>query len=79
MGGECLNARQSRWPGPIHIDARVSLGCFSSESLSAGRTLSLYPPHAMSINTVPADVLLDIADHLTCPTDVLHLYLTVCN
>ncbi len=33
----------------------------------------------MSINTVPADVLLEIADHLARPAEVLHLYLSVCN
>ncbi len=32
----------------------------------------------MSMNTVPADVLLEIADYLSCPSEVLHLYLTVC-
>ncbi|KAH8993354.1 hypothetical protein EDB92DRAFT_1934503 [Lactarius akahatsu] len=30
----------------------------------------------MSINTVPADILLEIADHLARPAEVLHLYLT---
>lgn len=30
----------------------------------------------MSINTVPADILLEIADHLARPEEVLHLYLT---
>ncbi|KAI0286357.1 hypothetical protein BC826DRAFT_972643 [Russula brevipes] len=30
----------------------------------------------MSMNTAPADVLLEIADHLSCPSEVLHLYLT---
>lgn len=29
------------------------------------------------MNTVPADVLLEIADYLSCPSEVLHLYLTV--
>lgn len=29
------------------------------------------------MDTVPADVLLEIADHLSCPSEVLHLYLTV--
>ncbi|KAH9957334.1 hypothetical protein BC827DRAFT_1226337, partial [Russula dissimulans] len=28
------------------------------------------------MNTVPADVLLEIADYLSCPSEVLHLYLT---
>ena len=32
---------------------------------------------SMSMNTVPADVLLEIADYLSCPSEVLHLYLTV--
>jgi hypothetical protein len=31
----------------------------------------------MSLNTVPADILLEIADYLSCPSEVLHLYLTV--
>jgi hypothetical protein len=31
----------------------------------------------MSLNIVPADVLLEIADYLTCPSEILHLYLTV--
>ncbi|KAI9437466.1 hypothetical protein H4582DRAFT_2111766 [Lactarius indigo] len=30
----------------------------------------------MSISTVPADILLEIADHLARPAEVLHLYLT---
>ncbi|KAI0249590.1 hypothetical protein BJV78DRAFT_1276096 [Lactifluus subvellereus] len=30
----------------------------------------------MSLNTVPADILLEIADYLSCPAEVLHLYLT---
>jgi hypothetical protein len=29
------------------------------------------------MNTVPADILLEIADYLSCPSEVLHLYLTV--
>ena len=37
-----------------------------------------FPSSIMSINSVPADILLDIADHLTRPAEVLHLYLTVC-
>jgi hypothetical protein len=31
----------------------------------------------MSMNIVPADVLLEIADYLSCPSEILHLYLTV--
>jgi hypothetical protein len=31
----------------------------------------------MSMDTIPADVLLEIADYLPCPSEVLHLYLTV--
>ena len=31
----------------------------------------------MSMNTVPADILLEIADYLSPPSEVLHLYLTV--
>ena len=31
----------------------------------------------MSLSTVPADILLEIADYLSCPTEILHLYLTV--
>ena len=31
----------------------------------------------MSMNIVPADVLLEIADYLPCPSEILHLYLTV--
>ena len=31
----------------------------------------------MSLNTVPADILLEIADYLSCSAEVLHLYLTV--
>ena len=34
--------------------------------------LSLIP-----MNIVPADVLLEIADYLSCPSEILHLYLTV--
>ena len=29
------------------------------------------------MNIVPADVLLEIADYLSCPSEILHLYLTV--
>jgi hypothetical protein len=38
-------------------------------------TLSLHDN--MSMNIVPADVLLEIADYLSCPSEILHLYLTV--
>ena len=31
----------------------------------------------MPMNAIPADILLEIADHLSCPSEVLHLYLTV--
>jgi len=31
----------------------------------------------MSLNTVPADILLEIADYLSCPSEVFNLYLTV--
>jgi hypothetical protein len=31
----------------------------------------------MSMDIVPADVLLEIADYLSCPSEILHLYLTV--
>ena len=31
----------------------------------------------MSMNIVPADVLLEVADYLSCPSEILHLYLTV--
>ena len=31
----------------------------------------------MSMNIVPADVLLEIADYLSRPSEILHLYLTV--
>jgi hypothetical protein len=31
----------------------------------------------MSLNTVPADILLEIADYLSCSAEVLHLSLTV--
>ncbi|KAI0292701.1 hypothetical protein B0F90DRAFT_224866 [Multifurca ochricompacta] len=30
----------------------------------------------MSLNTIPADILLEIADHLSYPSQVLHLFLT---
>jgi hypothetical protein len=47
---------------------------------SAGRhslTSPLSLPLYIAMNTVPADVLLEIADHFSCPSEVLHLYLTV--
>lgn len=52
--------------------------CFNSDSFLL--RWSHFPSLSaiMSINTVPADILLDIADHLTRPAEVLHLYLTVC-
>lgn len=31
----------------------------------------------MSLNAVPADILLEIADYLSCPSEVFNLYLTV--
>lgn len=31
----------------------------------------------MSLSTVPADILLEIADYLSCPSEVFNLYLTV--
>ena len=31
------------------------------------------------MNAVPADILLEIVEHLAHPAEVLHLYLTVCN
>jgi hypothetical protein len=31
----------------------------------------------MSLNTVPADILLEIVDYLSCSSEILHLYLTV--
>jgi hypothetical protein len=66
-------------PNPHRCPCLLLFICFNSDSLSAGRSSPSLPPQAnMSINSVPADILLDIADHLTSPAEVLHLYLTVC-
>jgi len=41
-------------------------------------SLSLFPFNDnMFMDIVPADVLLEIADYLSCPSEILHLYLTV--
>jgi hypothetical protein len=40
-------------------------------------TLSFSVLHDMSLNTVPADILLEIADYFSCPSEVFNLYLTV--
>ncbi|KAI9457424.1 hypothetical protein F5148DRAFT_347802 [Russula earlei] len=64
-------------------DRPVLLGAHpTAHSCCSSRIALRSPPQLplsatnMSMSTVPSDVLLEIVDYLSCPSEVLHLYLT---